>query len=275
MRQPLRRRGLPRDRLRRRHRRGRLGQSGCDRSPQHGHRFAQQRHFPPGPPDALLRRGQPCRALHPQPGSRGLLDRQHQDELRQRHDLRAQRRPRGGQPEHRLRPRRLGALGRHQHRPRRLRGQHVRQQQGGRHLRRVRHGRHAGVLQHVLSQRPRDHLPAVATRRVHAEPRAREPRQRPGRRGSATRPTPPPIMSSPTTSSAIAVRPSGSPSSSRISPTTTSTGRERIRPLPGAKRPKTARRRSTRNSPRGQRPPATTGTARFSTPSRRTSASTR
>ena len=81
IRQPLRRRGLPRDRLRRRHRRRRLGQSRCDRSPQHGHRRAGQRHFPAGPPDALLGRGQPCRALHAQPDSRGLLDRQHQDEF--------------------------------------------------------------------------------------------------------------------------------------------------------------------------------------------------
>ena len=52
---------------------------------------------------------------------------------------------------------------------------------------------------------------------------------------AAMRPTPPPITFSRTTSCAIAVRRSGSPSSSRISRITTFTGRERIRPSPGAK----------------------------------------
>ena len=102
-RQPLRRRGLPGDGLRRRHRRQRLGSPRRDRSPQYGHRHARQRHLPAGPPDALFYRGQPCRAVCPEPRSRGWLARQHQDELSQRHDLRAQRGARGGQPQHRLR----------------------------------------------------------------------------------------------------------------------------------------------------------------------------
>ena len=225
--------------------------------------------FLPGPPHALLHRGQPRRPLHPQPGPRRRLDRQHQDELRQRHDFRPQRGAGGRQPRHRRRPRRLGAVGRHQHRPHRLRGQHVAPTTR----------RPASTSSTPWATRGPTSTPAIATG-TESPAGSRSGASSCGTScwkaaaaawpsGAATRPTRPPITFSPITSSAIAARRSGSPSRSRISPTTTPTGRGRTRRWPSARRPRAVRRRSMRRLPNGPRPPATTRTARSATPGRR------
>ena len=172
-----------------------------------------------------------------------------------------------GNPRHRLRPRRMGAVGRHQHR-----AHHVRRQ----HLRTTR--RPACTSSTPWATRGRTSTRRIATG-TESPAGSRSGACSCGTScwkaaaaawlsGAATHPTPPPTISSRITSCGTARRRSGLRSSSPTSRTTTRTGPRRIRPWPSARRPRAARRRSSRNSPTGPRPPATTRTARCRTPSR-------